>query len=170
MRDTPLEHDEHGSCAHGALPNATVAGLAFLPMVAMIMTSSITANVKLLARAGPRPLVPTGMLLGAVGMLYLTRLGPHSGYAGHVLPALIVLRLGFGVIIAPAIQTATLGVARNDSGIASARVNTSQQVAGSIGLALLSTIAVTATRHLIDDQRPYAALLGRPRVYAPSVQ
>ncbi len=141
------------------------AGLAFLPMIAMIMTSSITANVKLLARTGARPLIPTGMLLGAAGMLYLTGLGPHSSYAAHVLPALIVLGLGFGVIFAPAIQTATLGVAPNDSGIASAMVNTSQQVGGSIGLALLSTIAVTATRHFLGDHRPSPGLIARATVH-----
>ncbi len=141
------------------------AGLAFLPMVAMIMTSSITANVKLLARIGARPLVATGMLLGAAGMLYLTGLGPHASYAGHVLPALIVLGLGFGIIFAPAIQTATLNVARNESGIASAMVNTSQQVGGSIGLALLSTIAITATRHSLGAQHPTPALIARATVH-----
>ncbi len=141
------------------------AGLAFLPMVAMIMTSSITANVKLLTRTGARPLVPTGMLLGCAGMLYLTRLGPHSSYVGHVLPSLIVMGLGFGVIFAPAIQTATLGVARNESGVASAMVNTSQQVGGSIGLALLSTIAITATHHLLAAQHPTPHLIARATVH-----
>lgn len=126
------------------------AGLAFLPMVAMIMLSSITANVKLLARTGARPLVPVGMLLGCAGMLYLTGLGPHSSYASDILPALLVMGLGFGVIFAPAIQTATLGVAPNESGIASAMVNTGQQVGGSIGLALLSTIAITTTQHFVS--------------------
>lgn len=126
------------------------AGLAFLPMVAMIMVSSITANVKLLARTGARPLVPVGMLLGCAGMLYLTGLGPHSSYASDILPALLMMGLGFGVIFAPAIQTATLGVAPNESGIASAMVNTSQQVGGSIGLALLSTIAITTTQHFVS--------------------
>jgi sugar phosphate permease len=96
------------------------------------------------------------MLLGAAGMLYLTGLGPHSSDAGHILPSLIVLGLGFGVIFAPAIQTATLGVARNENGIASAMVNTSQQVGGSIGVALLSTITATA----ISSQ--LAEATGRP--------
>ncbi len=141
------------------------AGFAFLPMVAMIMTSSITANVKLLARTGARPLVPTGMLLGAAGMLYLTGLGPHSSYPAHVLPSLIVMGLGFGLIFAPAIQTATLGVARNESGIASAMVNTSQQVGGSIGLALLSTIAITATHHALGPRSPTPSLIARATVH-----
>src|SRR5947209_3374200 len=121
-----------------------MAGVAFLPMVAGIMLSSITGNVRLVPRFGARPLVPTGMLMGCVGMLYLTGIGPHSSYATHILPALIVMGLGFGLIFAPAIATATLGVEQHDAGVASAMVNVSQQVGGSVGTALLSTIAVTA--------------------------
>jgi sugar phosphate permease len=105
------------------------------------------------------------MLLGAAGMLYLTGTGPHSSYAAHLLPALIVLGLGFGIIFAPALQTATLNVAGNESGIASAMVNTSQQVGGSIGLALLSTIAVTATRHSLSDHRPTPTLIAHATVH-----
>ncbi len=122
-----------------------MAGVAFLPMVACIMFSSITANVRLVPRFGARPLVPTGMLAGAAGMLYLTGLGPHASYAGAILPSLLFMGLGFGLIFAPSIATATLGVGQDDAGVASAMVNVSQQVGGSIGTALLSTIAVTAT-------------------------
>ncbi|MDQ6744408.1 MAG: MFS transporter [Actinomycetota bacterium] len=124
-----------------------MAGVAFLPMVACIMISSITANVRLVPRVGARPLVPTGMALGCAGMIYLTGLGTHSSYAGHVLPSLLAMGLGFGLIFAPSIATATLGVEPADAGVASAMVNVSQQVGGSIGTALLSTIAVTAAGH-----------------------
>ena len=85
------------------------------------------------------------MLLGAGGMAYLTQLTVTSSYASAVLPALLVMGLGFGMIFAPAINTATFGVARQDSGVASALVNTMQQVGGSIGTSALSTIALTAT-------------------------
>ena len=68
-----------------------------------------------------------------------------SSYASAVLPALLIMGLGFGMIFAPAINTATTGVAREDSGVASALVNTMQQVGGSIGTSALSTIALTAT-------------------------
>ncbi len=124
-----------------------MAGVAFLPMVACIMISSITANVRLVPRLGARPLVPTGMALGCAGMIYLTGLGPQSSYAGHVLPSLLAMGFGFGLIFAPSIATATLGVEPADTGVASAMVNVSQQVGGSIGTALLSTIAVTAAGH-----------------------
>ena len=122
-----------------------VTGLSFLPLSVAIVTSSTSANILLLPRLGPRPLVPTGMALGAVGMFLLARLSPTSSYAGGVLPSLIVLGLGFGIIFAPAISSATFGVARSDAGVASAMVNTMQQVGGSIGTALLSTLAASAT-------------------------
>jgi hypothetical protein len=132
------------------------SGLAFLPMVACIMFTSITSNVKLMPLVGPKPLVTGGCLLGAAGMFYLTGLGPNETYVGSILPALILSGLGFGLIFAPSIATATLGVSEDEAGIASAMVNTSQQVGGSIGVALLSTITATA----IADQ--LAGLAGRP--------
>ncbi|MFT3863065.1 MAG: MFS transporter [Solirubrobacterales bacterium] len=120
------------------------SGLAFLPMVACIMFTSITSNVKLMPLVGPKPLVTAGCLLGAAGMFYLTGLGANETYVGSILPALILSGLGFGLIFAPAIATATLGVPQDEAGIASAMVNTSQQVGGSIGVALLSTISASA--------------------------
>jgi EmrB/QacA subfamily drug resistance transporter len=120
-------------------------GLLFLPMIGCILISSNLASIVGLPRLGPRILIAAGMLLGAGGMAYLTQLTVTSSYAGGVLPALLVLGLGFGMIFAPAINTATAGVRREDSGVASALVNTMQQVGGSIGTSALSTIALTAT-------------------------
>ncbi len=136
------------------------AGLAFMPMVAMIMVTSITGNVRLVPRVGPRPLVPTGMLLACAGLLYLSGLGAHSSYASGVLPGLLIMGLGFGLIFAPSISTATLGVPESDTGVASAMVNVSQQVGGSIGTALLSTIAVTTTAHYVTAHLASARLPG----------
>ena len=125
-------------------------GLLFLPMVGCILISSNLSSIVGLARFGPRVLIATGMLLGAGGMAYLTRVSVTSSYASAVLPALLILGLGFGMIFAPAINTATSGVARRDSGVASALVNTMQQVGGSIGTSALSTIALsTAASYLI---------------------
>ena len=109
------------------------SGLAFLPMVGCILLSSNVSSIVALPRLGPRALLVPGMLLGAAGMSYLTQLTVSSSYAGSVLPALLILGLGFGMIFAPAINTATAGVPRQDSGVASALVNTMQQVGGSIG-------------------------------------
>lgn len=142
-----------------------VAGLAFLPMVAGIMTTSIVGNVRLVPRFGARPLVPTGMILGCAGMIYLTRLGAHSSYGAGVLPSLIVMGLGFGLIFAPAISTATYGVRAEDTGVASAMVNVSQQVGGSIGTALLSTIAVTATTTFARTHTPGRGLAAQAAVH-----
>jgi EmrB/QacA subfamily drug resistance transporter len=115
-------------------------GLAFMPMTAMIVLSSTTAQTRILPRTGAKPLVIFGMTLGLIAMLLLTRLSPSSTYAGNVLPPLLILGLGMGTIFAPAFGTATLGVERNEAGVASAMVNTSQQVGGSVGTALLSTL------------------------------
>ena len=121
------------------------SGLAFLPMIGCILLSSNTSSIVLLPRVGPRALITTGMLLGGGAMAYLTQLTVTSSYAVSVVPALVVMGLGFGMIFSPAINTATAGVARRDSGVASALVNTMQQVGGSIGTAALSTVALTAT-------------------------
>jgi EmrB/QacA subfamily drug resistance transporter len=120
-------------------------GLAFLPMIACILVSSNVSSIVTLPRFGPRALIASGMLLGGGAMAYLTQITVTSSYLAGVLPALVILGLGFGMIIAPAVNTATAGVARQDSGVASALVNTMQQVGGSIGTAALSTVALTAT-------------------------
>jgi hypothetical protein len=120
-------------------------GLLFLPMIGCILITSNLSSIVLLPRVGPRALIASGMLLGTGGMAYLTQVSVASSYVAGVLPALLILGLAFGLIFAPAINTATTGVRRADSGVASALVNTMQQVGGSIGTSALSTIALTAT-------------------------
>ena len=119
-------------------------GLAFLPMTALLVATSVTAQTRVLPRTGAKPLVMTGMLLGVIAMLIFTRLSPDGAYATHVLPGLLVVGVGMGCIFAPAIGTATLGVEVRETGVASAMVNTSQQVGGAVGLALLSTLSASA--------------------------
>jgi EmrB/QacA subfamily drug resistance transporter len=132
-------------------------GLAFLPMNVAIVITATMVNTKILARTGPRPLIPTGMLLAALGMVLLTGIGVDTGYASRVLPSLILIGAGFGLVVAPSFATATLGVPRQDSGVASAMVSTSQQVGGSIGTALLSTLAVSATTDYLTSHGPELA-------------
>ncbi len=115
-------------------------GLAFLPMTGVIVVTATTVQTKVLYRTGARPLVIAGMTLGIIAMILFTRLTPGGSYVSQVLPGLIVIGLGMGCIFAPAFGTATLGVGRQEAGIASAMVNTSQQVGGSVGTALLSTL------------------------------
>jgi EmrB/QacA subfamily drug resistance transporter len=119
-------------------------GLLFLPLTAGILVASTLYSV-VASRVGPRPLITAGMLLSAGGTAHLAQLTVTSSYLAGVLPALLIMGLGFGMIFAPSVNTATAGVPRQDSGVASALVNTMQQVGGSIGISVLSTIAASAT-------------------------
>jgi EmrB/QacA subfamily drug resistance transporter len=120
------------------------AGVAFLPMTGVLVATSVTVQTRVLPRTGAKPLVMTGMTLGVIAMIIFTRLTPGGAYATHVLPGLLVIGIGMGCIFAPAIGTATLGVEVRETGVASAMVNTSQQVGGAVGLALLSTLSASA--------------------------
>jgi predicted MFS family arabinose efflux permease len=140
-----------------------ITGVAFLPMVACLMASSITSNVVLMARTGPRPLATTGLLLAAIGLVLLTRIGVHSSYAVHVLPSLIIIGLGFGLVFAPVFNSGTFGVAPQDAGVASATINTGQQLGGSIGTSLLNTIfASTVASYIAAHLSPATAVHGHP--------
>jgi hypothetical protein len=143
---------------------ALETGLAFMPMNIAIIATATTVSTRVLARTGPRPLVPAGMLSAALGMVLLTRIGVDTAYASHVLPSLLLVGLGSGLIIAPSIATATLGVSPRDSCVASAMVNTSQQVGGSIGTALLSTLAASATTDFVTEHGPAAEVLRQAAV------
>jgi EmrB/QacA subfamily drug resistance transporter len=118
-------------------------GVAYLPMIVALVGSAQFATNVLLPRFGPKYMVATGMVIAAVAMLLLTRIGLHSSYLTAILPTLIILGLGMGQIMAPATSVATLGLT-SDAGIASAMVNTSQQVGGSVGTSLLNTLAASA--------------------------
>ncbi|MBF6163355.1 MFS transporter [Streptomyces gardneri] len=131
-----------------------MTGVAFLPMVAAMVVSSTTAPSLVLPKVGPKILVSGGFLVAAAGMAWLTRIGLDTGYATHILPALILLGLGLGGAMATAFQGATSGVQHEDAGVASAMINTSQQVGGSIGTALLSTIAASAATDYLSTRKP----------------
>ena len=134
--------------------SALETGLAFLPMSFSIAPTVALTSTRLLPRLGPRPLVPAGMTTAAVGMALLTRIEIDTAYASHVLPSLILIGVGFGLILGASFPTATADVPARDSGVASAMVNTSQQVGGSLGTALLSTLAVSATTAFVTDHGP----------------
>jgi EmrB/QacA subfamily drug resistance transporter len=140
-------------------------GLAFLPMVGVLMVASTASSTVLLPRFGPRPLVAAGMLLAAVAMLLLTGLGVHSGYVSAVLPSLLVLGAGLGLVFATAMNTATFGVPATDAGVASATVSTSQQIGGSLGTALLNTVATTATASYLVGKQAASGLVAQATVH-----
>ncbi|MEV0219832.1 MFS transporter [Streptomyces sp. NPDC050704] len=134
--------------------SAVKTGLAFLPMVAALMVTATLSTSILIPRIGPKIVVPLGMVLGAVGMVWLTALDMNSTYAAHVLPPLVVTGLGIGLVMAPAMSLATSGVATDDAGVASASVNTMQQIGGSIGTALLNTLAASAATSYLVGKDP----------------
>ncbi|MEJ3404746.1 MFS transporter [Rathayibacter sp. YIM 133350] len=129
-------------------------GLSFLPMIGMLVLAAQLSTNIFVPRFGPKVMVPFGMTLGAIGMIWLTRLDLGSSYAADVLPGLLVLGFAMGSIMPASMQTATLGVDRRFAGVASAMVNTSQQVGGSIGTALLNTLAATALTDYIASHAP----------------
>ena len=119
----------------------------------------------MIQRTGVKPIVLAGMTLGALGMFLFTRLTPDSSYVADVLPGLIVLGVGMGCIFAPAFSTATLGVEGSEAGVASAMVNTSQQVGGSVGTALLSTIFASAVTSYATSHAPSPGLADAAAVH-----
>jgi Na+/melibiose symporter-like transporter len=149
-----------------------VSGLAFLPMMAMILPAGALGQTRLLPRFGPRPLVAVGMLLSAAALVWFTGVTVDSSYGAEVLPGLLLVGLGLGLIFAPAMDTATRGVDGPDAGVASALVNTGQQVGGSVGTALLSTLAASAagayasTHQAAADVAAQAAVHGYTTAFA----
>jgi len=140
-------------------------GLGFLPLMAAVMTTATLASAQLLPRFGPRPLVTIGMLVAAGAMVMFTQITPDSSYAAHVLPGLLTIGVGLGLVMAPAMNTATAGVKPSDAGVASALVNTGQQVGGSVGTALLSTIAASATSAFAADKIATPAVMSQAAVH-----
>ncbi|MBO2454372.1 MFS transporter [Actinomadura barringtoniae] len=124
-------------------------GVGFLPMAVAVLVSAAGLTSRLMPKLPPRTLIVPGMLVCAAGMLWMQTLDPTTSYASGVLVAQLLLGLGSGLIMPPAMNYATHGVAMNDMGVASATVNTSQQVGGSLGTALLNTIATSATADYI---------------------
>jgi EmrB/QacA subfamily drug resistance transporter len=129
-------------------------GVAFLPMAAGIGLAAAAANTQLVPRFGPRPLIPTGMVVAAAGMAWLGELGVHATYTHDVLGPIILLGVGMGLAFSPAVATATSAVATRDAGVASAMVSTSQQIGGAVGTAALSTIFTAALARFVDNHQP----------------
>jgi MFS family permease len=128
-----------------------------------VVVAANLSNVVLLPRFGPKPLVPVGMVLAAGGLVWLTSIGAHSGYASAVLGPLIAAGLGIGFTIAPSMNTGTFGVAPQDAGVASATLNMGQQIGGSIGTSLLNTIfASSVAGYLASHLSPATLRHGHP--------
>lgn len=140
------------------------SGVSYLPFSgALIVTAGVASG--LLPRLGPRVIMTTGGLLATGGMVWLTQLRADSSYAAMILPAFIMLAVGMGCVFVPLGNTSLTGVANHDAGVASAMVNTTQQVGGSLGVALLNTVFTTTilaygTNHHTSQYSPAAQVHG----------
>src|SRR3954468_717051 len=123
------------------------AGLAFLPMTAMIIIGSATAG-KLTRRAGAGPVLPVGMGLQAAGMALFSGISANGSYLGDILIPSILVSTGIGLSFVPVTIAAMSGARASEAGLASGLVNTSRQVGGSLGLAILATVASAHTKTL----------------------
>jgi EmrB/QacA subfamily drug resistance transporter len=122
--------------------SAIKTGLAYLPMVAAIMAMA-GVSAQLVGRIGARPILIAGSTFAAGGMFWLSRITEHSTYAGGLLGPMLVTAAGMGMLFMPITLVALSRVSDRDAGVASSLVNTGQQVGGSIGLAILGTVAWT---------------------------
>src|SRR4029077_3533906 len=137
-----------------------VAGVAFLPLSIGLIVMANLSTIVLMPRFGPKPLIASGMLAAAGGTAWLAQLDPHTGYATGVLGPIILAGVGVGMVIAPAINTGTFGVAPQDAGVASATVTVSQMLGGSVGTSLLNTIFAGAVASYLAAHLAVARLIG----------
>jgi EmrB/QacA subfamily drug resistance transporter len=144
-----------------------MTGVAFLPMVAALMITATITTTQLYPRMGAKILVFVGMLMGAGGMVWLTGINLTSGYAANILGPLLVIGVGMGAIFAPGMNAATSGVEAHDAGVASATVNTAQQIGGSIGTALLNSLATTAAaKYLVGKNAANPAVQANAAIHS----
>ena len=142
------------------------SGFAFLPFTAGIIIFAGIAS-QLLPKVGPKPLMVPGLIFAGIGLLLLTRITPDTSYLTHVVPSLLIMSSGMALVFIPLTSTSLHAVSSHDTGVASAMLNTSQQIGGSLGTALLNTVAATATAtfaaantQLGDKVMPYAMTHG----------
>jgi EmrB/QacA subfamily drug resistance transporter len=138
--------------------SALKTGLAYLPLSLTLIGASGVAS-QFVERFTPKPIMVAGLLIASGGFVLLTSVSGHGDYASHVLPAMIILGVGFGMSFVPITIAATSGVAPGDSGLASGLLNTTQQVGGSLGLAILSSVSTSRTTSALHAGQSLPAAL-----------
>jgi len=134
------------------------AGFAFLPLgVGVVITATVTSRV--IGRIGPRVPIALGAIVVAGGLLWLSRIGDHATYVSDIFGPLAILSIGLGLIFLPTTLIAVSGAAQHERGLASAVLNVSQQLGGSIGLAVLGTVAANVTKSNLVNVRPTHAAI-----------
>ncbi|TQS43444.1 MFS transporter [Cryptosporangium phraense] len=137
--------------------SALKSGFAFLPFSAGIVVSATVAS-SLLPRVGPKVLTVVGGVLATVGLAYLVTLTETTSWSAHVLPAEILISLGLGLFFVSTSSLALTNIGEHDAGVASALLNTSQQLGGALGTALLNTLFASAvSAYLVDHPSAAAA-------------
>jgi EmrB/QacA subfamily drug resistance transporter len=135
--------------------SALKTGFAFLPFSIGIVVGATIAT-KAVMRVGPRVLMVGGLIMASLGLLWLTKVNLNPSYATHLLPAILVISVGLGVVFVTLSSTSLLGVSDHDAGVASALVNATQQIGGSLGTALLNTVAASATASYLTNHVGHA--------------
>jgi predicted MFS family arabinose efflux permease len=127
--------------------SALKTGFAFVPGAVMIIIGAQTAS-RNVSKVGPRRIIATGAVFAAIGMWWLSRLPASGNDYAHVLAPMMLVSLGLGLCIVPVTVAATMGVDRKEAGLASGLVNTTRQVGGALGLAVLATVATDRSKGL----------------------
>jgi MFS family permease len=145
---------------------ALQSGIAFLPLPLTLIATAVVIGPRLSRRFGPRLIVPVGLTISGISVLLMTRIGVDDNYALYLLPTLVLLGLGNGLAFPPSTSNSTLGVKPEDAGVASALVNTTQQVGGSISVAALNTIATTAATAFLVGKTVTSAVVADAAVHS----
>jgi EmrB/QacA subfamily drug resistance transporter len=138
--------------------SALKTGVAYLPLSLTIILASTVAS-QFVDRLGPKPVLVVGLLIATGGFVFLTSVSGKGDYGSHVVPSMIILGIGMGMSFVPVTIAGTSGVAPNDSGLASGLLNTTQQVGGSLGLAILSSIATSRTTSALHSGQAVTSAL-----------
>jgi EmrB/QacA subfamily drug resistance transporter len=141
--------------------SALKSGFAFLP-VALTIGVSAQLAATFMTRFGPRNLIIAGAAIMTGGLFWLSTISETSKYATHILPSMVVMAFGIGMIFVPLMTVVVTGVEPHEAGLASALLNVGQQVGGSIGLSVLATVAATSGRNAANDQVAKLGALGKP--------
>jgi EmrB/QacA subfamily drug resistance transporter len=139
--------------------DALQVGLAFLPVALAIASMSLSLAAKLITRFGARETLLPGLVLVVIGLALLARAPADATYWTDILPTMILVGIGAGVVFPALMTLAMSGATESDSGLASGLVNTTQQVGGALGLAVLATLSTTHTKSLLASGHSNAAAL-----------
>ena len=148
--------------------SALKTGFAYLPFSVGVIAGA-TVSSRLILRLPPRVVMATGLAFAVSGVLWFSQIGVHSGYLAHIMPAELVMAFGMGMVFVPVSNTALVGVSPSDAGVASALINATQQIGGSIGTALLNTVATTVTASYLRSHAHAATAVATGTVHGYAV-